>query len=52
MSVRNGEVGGSRANNIEGVHVQLCKWSINAKSSTNNISLYGELGRYPLIIRI
>lgn len=42
--------GFSRAENIERVHRKFCKWLINVKMSTNNLSLYGELGRYPLFI--
>lgn len=42
--------GFSRADNIERIHKKFCKWLINVKSSTNDLSLYGELGRYPLII--
>lgn len=42
--------GFSRADNIERVHRKFCKWLINVKNSTNNLALYGELGRYPLFI--
>ena len=37
--------GFSRAENIERVHRKFCKWLINVKMSTNNLSLAGELGR-------
>ena len=42
--------GFSNAENIERVHRKFCKWYLNVKMSTSNISLYGELGRFPLYI--
>ena len=36
--------------NIERVHRKFCKWLINVKMSTNNLSLAGEFGRFPLLI--
>ena len=42
--------GFSRAENIARVHRKFCKWLINVKISTNNLSLAGELGRFPLFI--
>ena len=38
------------AENIERVHRKFCKWLINVKMSTNNLSLAGEFGRFPLFI--
>ena len=38
------------AQNIERVHRKFCKWLINVKMSTNNLSLAGEFGRFPLYI--
>ena len=42
--------GFSKATNIERVHRKFCKWHLNVKMSTSNLSLYGELGRFPLFI--
>ena len=42
--------GFSNATNIERVHRKYCKWHLNVKMSTSNLSLYGELGRFPLFI--
>ena len=42
--------GFSNATNIERVHRKFCKWHLNVKMSTSNLSLYGELGRFPLFI--
>ena len=42
--------GFTRAENIERVHRKFCKWLLNVKMSTNSLSLYGELGRFPLIL--
>ena len=42
--------GFSKAENIERVHRKFCKWYLSVKMSTNNLSLYGELGRFPLYI--
>ena len=42
--------GFSNAENIERVHRKFCKWYLSVKMSTNNLSLYAELGRYPLYI--
>ena len=38
------------AENIERAHRKFCKWLINVKMSTNNLSLAGEFGRFPLFI--
>ena len=35
---------------IERVHRKFCKWLINVKMTTNNLSLTGEFGRFPLFI--
>ena len=42
--------GFANATNIEMVHRKFCKWYLNVKMSTSNLSLYGELGRSPLFI--
>lgn len=42
--------GFSTAQNVERVHRKFCKWLINVKMSTNNLSLAAEFGRFPLII--
>lgn len=42
--------GFSRAENMERVHRKFCKRLLNVKISTNNLSLAGELGRFPLFI--
>ena len=42
--------GFSNAQNIERVHRKFYKWFLNVKMSTNNLSLYAELGRFPLFI--
>ena len=42
--------GFSNAQNIERVHRKFCKWFLNVKMSTNNLSLYAEPVRFPLSI--
>ena len=42
--------GFASAENTERVHRKFCKWLINVKKSTNNQSLAGEFGRFPLFI--
>ena len=42
--------GFSNATNIERVHHKFCKWHLNVKMLTSNLSLYGELGCFPLFI--
>ena len=37
---------------LEKVHLKFCKLLLNVKTSTANCLVYGELGRYPLIIDI
>ena len=39
-----------RADNIERVHRKFCKWVLNVKPSTSNLALYGEIGRFPLLL--
>ena len=47
----NCEVWGSiKAENIERVHRKFCKRLLNVKMSTNSLSLYAEVGRFPLHI--
>lgn len=38
------------AENIERVHRKFCKWFLNVKMSTDTLSLYEELGQFPLFI--
>ena len=38
------------ADSIERVHKKVGKYVLNVQSSTNYFSIYGELGRFPLII--
>ena len=42
--------GFDKANDIEIVHKSFCKSVLGVKSTTLNEFVYGELGRYPLII--
>jgi hypothetical protein len=37
---------------IESVHLKFCKMLLHMKSSTPSFMVYGELGRYPLVIDI
>ena len=37
---------------FEKLHLKFCKHILNLKSTTPNFMVYGELGRYPLIINI
>ena len=43
-------MGVNDADSIERVHKKVGKYVLNVKSSTNYFSIYGELGRFPLII--
>jgi hypothetical protein len=48
----NREVWGfNKAENIERVQRKFCKSLLNVKMSTNTLSLYFELGRFPLYIK-
>lgn len=38
------------AKDIECLHTKFCRWILHVRKSTNLSGLYGELGRYPLII--
>ena len=40
----------SKNKDIERVHLKFCKLLLKVKSSTSNMAIYGELGRYPLYI--
>ena len=43
------EVSGfSKADNIDRIHLQFCKHLLGVKIQTQNISIYGELGRVPV----
>ena len=42
--------GNTKSKEIERVHLKFCKQLLRVKSSTSNMSVYGELGRYPLFI--
>ena len=35
---------------MERVHLKFCKWLLKVRKSTCNDFVYGELGRYPLLI--
>ena len=37
-------------NQIERVHLSACKKYLGVKNSTPNVMVYGECGRYPLVI--
>ena len=37
---------------IEQVHLDFCKRILKVRSSTPHVMVYGELGRYPLKIRV
>ena len=39
-----------KAENIERVHRKFCKRILNVKMSTNSLSLYAEVGRFPLYL--
>ena len=41
----------TRAENIERVHRKFCRLLLNVKMSTNSLSLYGVLGRFPFVLR-
>ena len=43
-------MGVNNADSTERVHKKFCKSVLNVKSSTNSFAIYGELGRFPLII--
>jgi len=43
-------MGVNDADSIERVHKKVGKSVLNVQSSTNYFSIYGELGRFPLII--
>ena len=42
--------GFSKSKEIERIHLKFCKYLLNVKTSTCNMGVYGELGRYPLYI--
>ena len=42
--------GNSKSKEIERIHLKFCKKILNVKLSTSNVTVYGELGRYPLYI--
>ena len=35
---------------VERVHLKFCKWVLKVSKSTTNEMVYGELGRFPLIL--
>jgi hypothetical protein len=37
---------------LEKVRLKFCKMILNLKTSTPNYMIYGELGRYPVVIDI
>ena len=42
--------GNNEVKDIELLHTKFCRWILNVRKSTNLAGLYGELGRFPLII--
>lgn len=42
--------GFTKSKELERVHLKYCKTILGVKLSTSNVSVYGELGRYPLFI--
>ena len=38
------------AKDVEILHTKFCRWILNARKSSNLSGIYGELGRFPLII--
>ena len=42
--------GFGKCKDIERIHLKFCKIILKVKSSTCNVGVYGELGRYPLYI--
>ena len=42
--------GFGKCKDIERIHLKFCKILLKVKSSTCNVGVYGELGRYPLYI--
>ena len=38
------------AKDVEVLHTKFCRWILSVRKSTNLSGLYGELGRFPLII--
>ena len=42
--------GFGKCKEIETIHLKFCKTLLKVKSSTCNMGVYGELGRYPLYI--
>ena len=42
--------GTNEAKDIEILHTKFCRWILQVRKSTNLSGLYGELGRFPLIV--
>ena len=42
--------GNHEAKDMEILHTKFCRWILNIRKSTNLAGLYGELGRFPLLI--
>jgi len=42
--------GHGKSKEIERIHLKFCKSILNVRTSTSNVGVYGELGRYPLYI--
>ena len=38
------------AKDVEILHTKFCRWILQVRKSTNLSGLYGELGRFPLVI--
>ena len=37
---------------IEKVHLTFLKWTLNVNKYTSNVTMWGETGRYPLVIEL
>ena len=43
--------GHAQAEELEIIHRKFCKFALGLPRTTTNLACYGELGRYPLVIR-
>ena len=44
------EIWGFQTPDVKKVHIDLCKRILNVKTSTPNVMVYYELGRYPMMV--
>ena len=42
--------GNTKSKEVERIHLKFCKQLLHVKTSTCNMAVYGELGRYPLYV--